>query len=331
MRLLHLGALAALLVASLVLAGCSGGDGTTPPAPEGATGSLAGHVVHADDVNIGISSATISVRGVDGTEVASGTANSAGSFSLTKVPVGQWNVVVETLNEANYGSQTVPGILISKGRTTTLTITVLRAIDASPTAINLSPTQATVDLLGQVDFNGSVVAPTGLLTATPTFLVSSSIGTIDRNGNFTATAAGRGQVIAICGDARATAEIEVTNPRAPEVTTYLVAPLKLKASGGTVTITVAANDGDGIRSVEAHIYSPGGEDVKVLPLDPRTTDTYRLTYTVAANSNQPDALGNQAAQRYSVQVIVTDQTGVTTATGFVDVTVAGLDAPPPPQ
>ena len=330
-RLLHLGAIAALLLALLALTGCGGGGGGgTPPPPPGATGTLAGRVVHADDVNIGIFAATVSVQAADGTEVAKGTTGGNGSFTVDEVPVGQWQVVVETLSEADYGSQTVPGIVISKKATTSLTVTVLRAIDATPTAIYLSPSQATVDVRGQVDFNGAVVSSSGLLNATPIYLVSSSIGTIDTNGNFIATAAGKGQIIAICGGVKATADIEVTDARAPEVTTFLVAPLKLKAAG-TVTITIAANDGDGIKSVEAHIYTPGGEDVQSVTLDPRTTDTYRLVYSVPANSNAPDALGNQAAQRYSIQVIVTDNTNVTTATGFADVTVAGLDAPPLPQ
>lgn len=330
-RLLHLGAIAALLLALLALTGCGGG-GTTPPPPPppGATGTLAGRVVHADEVNLGIFAATVSVQAADGTEVARGTTDGAGSFTVAEVPVGQWKVVVETLTEADYGSQQVPGIVISKKATTNLTVTVLPALDAPPTAIYLSPSQATVDVRGQVDFNGAVVSASGLLSATPIYLVSSSIGTIDPNGNFIATAAGKGQIIALCGDAKATADIEVTDARAPEVTTFLVAPLKLK-SAGTVTITIAANDGDGIKSVVAHIYTPGGEDPQTVTLDPRTTDTYRLLYAVPANSNVPDHLGNQAPQRYSIQVIVTDNTNVTTATGFVDVTVAGLDAPPPPQ
>lgn len=332
MRRLHLGAIAALLLALLVVTGCGGGSNATSEQQQPSdTGTLTGRVLRADNVSLGLSSATVSVRAADGTEKASGTSGSNGSFSVTNVPVGQWQVVVETPNEPDYGSQTVPDIAITKGLKTSLTVTVLRATDPAPTAIYLSPTQAKVDLHGQVDFIGAVVSASGALTATPIYLVSSTIGTIDLNGKFTATATGKGQVTALCGDARVTAEVEVTAARPPEVTTFLVAPLKLKASGGTVTITIAANDGDGIKSVEAHIFTPGGEVTLPVPLASGTADTYRLTYLVPANGNAPDQLGNQAAQTYPIQVIVTDNTDVQTPSDWVDVTVEGLDAPPLPQ
>lgn len=330
-RLLHLGAIAALLLALMALAGCGGGGDTSEPPVTPDTGTLTGTVVRADNPALGISGATVSVRNAAGTEIASGTTSVNGAYTITKIPVGQYTVVVDTLSEADYGSQSLSGVRITKKTTTSLTITVLRSNSPTPTSISLSPSSVEVDVRGHVDFDAAVYGGGSLMDGvTPIFLLSTNIGTLDKNGNFTATTAGTGQVIAICGDMRATADIKVTNARAPQITTYLVAPLKLKASGGKVTITVAANDGDGIASVVAHIYTPGGEDSQAVVLDPRTTDTYRLEYAIPANSNQPDSSGNQAAQRYSLQVVVTDTGGAQTLSDFVDVVVAGLDAPPPP-
>lgn len=341
-RLLHLGAIAALLLASLALVGCGGGSGSGTPPSVGDTGSLSGRVVHADNVNVGIAGATVSVTDGTGNVLAGGVADSQGNFILLAVPVGRWTVLVETPNESVYDSQSVPGITIADRTRTTLTVTVLRTIDPLPTGITLSPASATVDLHGQVDFDAAVVSGATALAVTPIFLASSNIGVIDRNGVFTATQTGAGTVTAICGTMTATANVTVGASRPPQITSFLVAPLKLKASGGWVYVTVAANDGDGVASVKAEIYAPDGNVItRDLTFNTASTDTYQLIsqlpggahegYHIPANSNQPDANGFQAPQLYSIRAVATDNSGHSTSTDFVDVTVAGLDAPPPPQ
>jgi hypothetical protein len=150
-RLLHLGAIAALLVAMLALAGCSGGgsddDGTNPP-PTTDTGTLSGRVVHADDVNIGVGAAVINVLGSGGETLATGTASSSGNFIVRSVPAGTWTVSVETPNESDYGSQSVPNVRVTANADTAITVPVLRAVDPAPTSMTLSPA-ATIMLMAE--------------------------------------------------------------------------------------------------------------------------------------------------------------------------------------
>lgn len=342
-RLLHLGAIVALLVAALTLVGCGGGSNSgNGPGPVVDLGSLSGRVVHADNVDVGLSGASVSVLNDRNVVVATGVADAAGNFIILSVPVGRVSVLVETPNEAVYGSQSVPGLTILKNTRTTLTISVLRSVDAAPTDIALSPSSATVDLHGQVSFTAHIMSGADTLSVTPIFLASSGIGVIDRNGVFTSTQTGVGTVTAICGNMTATATVTVVASRPPEVTEFLVAPLKLKNAGGWVYVTASANDGDGVAAVKAEIYAPDGSvTARNLTFNPASTDTYQLYtdlpagshlgYHLPANGNEPDANGFQAPQRYSIRVVATDNTGHATNTDFVDVTVAGLDAPPPPQ
>ena len=351
-----LGGLSALVAALFLLcwlSGCGGGgdNGEIIPPPVVQTATVRGTVVPADNVAGGLSGATVSALGVAAaavgpaqtTVLAQTTADSHGSFVLRNIPVGDVTIVADTLNEANYGSQSITGIHLNRNDDLALTITVLPVGMASPTVVYLSPNEATIDLHGQVKFNGSVASSSGMLNVTPSFFLTGAVGLVDKSGQFIATQTGTGQVYAVCGTASATAAIEVTAPRAPQITSFFISPQELTATGGKVSITVAANDGDGIAQARVEIYKPGGSIENVLlELDPRTNETYWLPEVVdglgetgrwliiAANSNTPDSLGHQESQRYSLRMIVTDNSGASSQTDFVDVVVAGIDTPPPP-
>jgi hypothetical protein len=342
-RLLHQGAIVALLAVVLAFAGCGGGgDGGVPPPPAGDTGTLSGRVVHADLVTAGISGAVVSAINASGVTVASGTTNALGNFSIAGVPVGTLTVYADTPNEAIYGTQSVPRIVVTRNATTSLTIAVLRATDPAPTNLAISPDSVTLDVHGQVDFTAAVTTASGSLDALPTYLISSAVGVVDSQGHFTATQTGNATITAVLGSLQATAAVKVVEARPPQVTSFLVSPTELKATGGKVFVTLAANDGDGITSVTAEIYTPdGGQVDRAMTLDPRTTDTYQvystdglgdlvLGYIVPANSNTPDGTGTQAPQTYSLRVLVRDGSGATAITDFVSFTVKGLDTPPPP-
>ena len=336
------------------LVGCSGGGGNggvNPPPVVGDTATVRGTVVPADNVAGGLGGATISALGLapagvgtaQNTVLAQTTADTRGNFELANIPVGDVTIVADTVNEANYGSQSIPGLHLNRNDVVALTIAVLPVGSAAPTVVYLSPNQATIDLHGQVKFNGSVASSSGMLSVTPSFYLTGGIGAVDRNGRFTAGQAGTGKVWAVCGSAKTYADVEVTGPRAPQITSYFVSPQELTATGGKVSITVAANDGDGIAQVRVEVYKPDSSIENVLmELDPRTNETYWLPEVldalneagrwliVPANSNAPDALGHQESQRYDLRVIVTDNTGATSQTDFVTVIVNGIDTPPPP-
>jgi hypothetical protein len=348
-----LSALLAALAMFCWLSGCGGGDdngGVIPP-PVVQTATVRGTVVPADNVAGSLGGATVSALGVgaagvgpaQNTVLARTTADVRGNFVLGNIPVGDVTIVADTLNEANYGSQSIAGVHLDRNDDLALTITVLPVGMASPTVVYLSPNEATIDLHGRVKFNGSVASSTGMLSVTPSFFLTGAVGVVDKSGQFIGTQAGTGKVWAVCGTVQATADIEVTAPRVPQITSFFVSPEELTATGGKVSITLAANDGDGIAQARVEIYKPDGSIENVLlELDVRTNETYWLPEVldglgdtgrwliIPANTNTPDALGHQEAQRYSLRVIVTDNSGASSQTDFVDVVVTGIDTPPPP-
>ena len=58
--------------------------------------------------------------------------------------------------------------------------------------------------------------------------------------------------------------------------------------------------------------------------------SWAADYLAPANTNAPDASGQQLPQRYSVRVVASDNSGEATTSQWTDFTVIGLDAPPPP-
>lgn len=331
-RLLWPSVITALIIGTLVLSGCGGGGGgTTPVVPD--TGTIAGRVLRADDTTQAVAGAEVLVQ-TDGATVTART-DTNGNYTLAGVPVGEQTVVASAPTNPNLRSQQVPNVSVTKNATTTLNFTLLGQAQGEPTSITLSPTAATIDLNGEVKFAAAMAAGSTAVAGTPTYYVLGNVGTISASGSFIARAVGQGQVWAVCGSALASATITVTPSRPPEVTTFLASPEEFTASGGTLNVTVATNDGDGIAdgSVVAEIYAPSGDVTRLpMPLAAGTErdGTYRLTWTVPANSNTPNAAGVQAEMDYSLRVVVTDRSGAVTTTDFVDFVVKGLAAPPGP-
>lgn len=343
------------LIAAGILSGCGGGgdDGEPPIPPVTAKATVRGVVVRAEEPSIGIGGATIqavSTTGTAGVGTAQGTvlaetvADGQGNYVLRNIPVGNVTIVADTPGETYYGSQTIPNLTLVANDNINLTITILPLSAGSPARVSLTPAQGTTDLNGQIRFAGVVSSATGVLSVTPSYYLSGAIGSVDRNGVFYATRAGTGQLTAACGDARATANITVTPPRPPQITSFFVTPTELNATGGKVSVTVAANDGDGIAQVKVEVYRPDSSVQNVImELDPRTTETYQLPdqadpfnvvgrwLIIPANTNTPDGTGFQEPQRYSIRVVALDNSGASTSTNFVDVTVKGLDQPPFPN
>lgn len=333
------GAIAAIIALMIMLAGCSGGgdDGGSVTPPPGDTGTIQGRVVRADDPSLGLADASVQLRSATGVVLGEALADNTGAFSFTDVPVGSQTLVVDTLGEAAYGLQTVTGVVVSDDLTTSIMVTVLRVTDPEPSVIFLTPASATIDLKGQIQFTATVQTSSGLLSVVPTFFVTGQIGSVSydpiaRKVVFRGERVGTGTLIAAAGNVKAEADITVTDPAPPQITTFVVAPLSLRATGGTIGITVAATDGDGLATVQAEVFYPdASSQILDIPKVAGTDETYRLELDLPANDNPPDAGGHQATQRYSIRIIVTDNTSSQTISpNFIDVTVAGLDSPPPP-
>jgi len=60
-----------------------------------------------------------------------------------------------------------------------------------------------------------------------------------------------------------------------------------------------------------------------------TRATFAATFHAPANDNRPTALGIQAPENYSAHVLVTDRSGQSNGSEFIDFVVRGIDAPPP--
>ena len=334
--------LAAILLAIVLLSGCGGGGGTPTDGgtPQVDTGTISGRVVRADSPTSGISGASVVVRSATGTTLAETTTNASGAFVVREMPVGNQTVVVDTVGEALYGTQTISGVPVQKDITTSLIVTVLRVDAPAPSVLDLTPEEVTVDLNGSAAFTASVRTSSGALEVTPTFYVTGGVGVVSYDAAtkkviFNATREGTGKLRAVCGTVEAESTITVVEAGSPEVSSFLVAPTSLPATGGEVSITVAVTDGDGIKSVQAEIFRPDTSSYKItLPLVTGTQETYRATTALPANDNEYGTDGKQAPQTYRVQYIVTDwanQVATTPANGFVTVTVAGLEAPPSPE
>jgi len=140
--------------------------------------------------------------------------------------------------------------------------------------------------------------------------------------------------LATSGNISALANVVVTPSRPPNISTFLVDPSNLSSSGGTVNVTAAINDGDGLKSVEAQVVDPNNWQTNyAMDLVEGTSPkdgTYRLSLTIDPNDirqNQEDAT---RPLTYSIRVVAEDNAGNTSASGFKDVVVAGIDEPIPP-
>jgi hypothetical protein len=349
-RLLSGSTIVLAIVAICLLAGCGGGGGVGGGDKETVKHStVEGSVVHADTVASGIAGAEVELRSRTGEVLAKGSTDGNGHYSVDLyVPKADEYapvdvvIVADTPNESSYGSQQLPPITLHHGDTVSIIISVLRVDQSAPTSISLTPESVEVDARGLVQFTGTVMSGGTPLSVVPTYMVKSSVGSVDSNGFFQAvytTVNLEGDLTAVCGEATATAHIRVVPQGNPRITSFFVDPVSVPGDGGDVAITVAANDGDGILSVFATVYDLTDNTTTTvpMPLADLTLGTYRGVFSAPPNDNPHDGAGHQDPQRYSIQVTIHDYSYTAgppavgeTLSDFVDVVVAGLDAPPPP-
>jgi hypothetical protein len=334
--------LAAMLLAAMVVTIIGGCGGNARPGPEPPpvpppvdTAIIKGRVVKADRTT----------EPLPGSLVTMSTgqfayADTLGEFIVRDVPVGDGTVefTVDSISNPDYGSQTIAGVGVSKNdnpdNAPSVTVAVLPINLSQPQAITITPDQATIDLNGEIQFAAPVSGSAGLLQVQPTWYLTTNAGNIDRNGKFTALNVGSAMVVATSGNISALANVVVTPSRPPNISTFLVDPSNLSSSGGTVNVTAAINDGDGLRSVEAQVVDPNNWQTNyAMDLVEGTSPkdgTYRLSLTIDPNDirqNQEDAT---RPLTYSIRVVAEDNAGNTSASGFKDVVVAGIDEPIPP-
>ena len=320
---------AALLVALLILNGCSsgGGGGIIPPPPPH-TFTVQGRVVAADHPTQGIPLATLGAL-PSGTTGA--TAND-GSFTLA-VPVGAVTLNVTPTVSPGYQATAVT-IPATNATTVTVMVALLPVGAATPTAVILQPQATTVEIGASVQFSATVQTSSGVLPLAASWLSLGTAGTFSINQVFNATAVGVNTIYVFSGPVGATTTITVVGQRGPILESVVVDPLSISASGGTLTMTVAATDGQGVASVVANIVPlPSGAAVPVpliLVAGDSQSGTYRATWPVPANSNLPNSRGVQAPQTYAVRFTATDLTARATLSDFIHFVVQGLSAPPPP-
>ncbi len=334
-----------IVVLAIVGFGCggddAGGGGGAPP-PLVGTATMMGTVVAADDTQTAIPNASIIIQG------ANRQANSQadGSFVMQNLPTGTWGVQVQTPDSEVYGTASAQ-VPLNANQTTRVTFAVLPLEIAVPEQILLDPTDVTVDLNGRVGYRTRLVGPDNLALddLQPTWVVTGEIGTVSPTGVFTAQTVGAGQVTAYAGNAERAGTVIVVAPRPPQITSFQLTPQTLPATGGDVFISAAVTDGDGIllQGVTVRIFAPGNNiiDLNTQVINPATAigcggqancyldASFGVTFAVPANDNQPSPDGVQAVENYSARLQVTDRSGMTSQSPFIDFVVQGIDQPPP--
>ncbi|NLO73137.1 MAG: hypothetical protein GX100_03360 [candidate division WS1 bacterium] len=318
----------AVFIALAILGGCGGGGGGAGPVPPppGPTFTVQGRVIAADYPTVGIGQAEINAAGVMGTTATDGT------FRLERVPVGAVTVQVNPLRTPGYQPAAITIPATSEPVVTT-TIALLPQGAAAPTSINLQPQATTVEVGTSVQFTASIVSASGVLSLATSWLCIGQAGTLSNTQLFTAVQPGTNQVYVFSGGVGASTTVSVIPEQGPVLQSVLVDPPQITASGGPVTFTVAASDGQGLASVKGTVYPPSGDMIPVtLALVTGTSQagTYRATWNAPANSNLPDVNGVQAPQAYRVRFAATDNAGNVTQSNYLDFTVQGLAPPPPP-
>ncbi len=316
----------ATLVIIVGLCGCGGGGGAPPP-PAG-TASIQGVVVAGNDTGSVIVGSEVTVEPPGVTT----TTNTLGQFLLASLPGGNLTLTATAPLDPNYqpASLIVP---TTPGQTTTVNVALLPTSAGDPVLVTIDPMNPVIEVFGQVTFRSQVVNASGLVAVEPTWMVNGDIGAIGLDGTFTALNPGTGSIVAVAGSVSTSTSAVVTGPRPPDMSTIIVSPAALPASGGDVQITATISDGQGVDSVTAEVYEPdGGLWTSAMPLVVGTiyNGTYRITYSAPANSNVPDPSGTQAPQTYSVRIVARDAASLVSNSAFHDFVVEGLLAPPPP-
>ena len=334
-----------LVVLALSLLGCGGGGGLglgpTGPFPSPDNARVAGRVVQADDVAVGLVRAVVSEPST-GMSTETG-AN--GAFALAGLPAGDVTINVAVPRTADYDSATVR-VPTRAGRTTSVSLAVLPASARTPTALTIGPNDATVEQGGAVQFGASVFSGAVKIDVQPTWVLSGAdVGDLDATGLLQSNAQGSATVTASVGTLSREASVMVTAPKAPDISSVIVSAtvaLPVPASGGPVFITAAVSDGDGVSQVMIEIDPPNGANFSldaVGPVDgtPDTDGTWRLEYNVPANDNPLDPGGGQAPQLYRLRVKAVEDPSTgrselarTSFSDWYEFGLPGFDAPPPP-
>ncbi|MBD3292416.1 MAG: hypothetical protein GF393_05800 [Armatimonadia bacterium] len=349
-----LGWLIGLFIAVAIIAvGCGGGDdgvgGGVAPTPPAGTATLNGQVVAASNTNSLIANAVVTIQQagqVAAAQAGGRTATTAadGGFAFTNLPAGDWIVMVTTPQSEEFGTASAR-VSLNDDQTTTVSMAVLPLGLATPQQIQVDPVNTTVDVNGRIAYRAQVTGPANqILDVEPTWVVNGEVGQITPDGIFTAHTVGNGSIRAFAGNAEQGASVTVVAPRPPQVTSFRVNPQTLPATGGEIFVSAAVKDGDGVQAgnVTVEILPAGGAPI-VVPMQVSNPDSavrcpgfpncfvdasFGATYQVPANDNTPTPDGVQAEEQYTVSVRVTDRSGASSQSEFVDFVVQGIDPPP---
>jgi len=337
LRVVLIVSLAALIV---MLAGCGGSNGprlpgVVPPGggaggvvPPAGTAAVAGTVIDAQNVGTRLVGVLVAVLGF-GQPILT---DAAGNFIITGVPPGQRTLDISFPSTGLYQAMRITIDTVAN-QTTTVTISALGTNVNVPNSVTIAPSNPSVDIGGEIAFTADARSLGVPANVAPTYSVLGGVGTILPDGRFTALAIGTGTVTAHFPDASAAATVTVVGARAPNLGILNVSPNALPSNGGNVRIAVTATDGDGIKSAVAQLELPN-RTLITMPLSRETGTTkdgsWGGTYNAGANTNLPGPDGKQLEQRYSVRVIVEDNSSAITNSVWVDFVVASVDAPPPP-
>ncbi len=212
---------------------------------------------------------------------------------------------------------------ISASATITVTTGALNSLVISPTSVTLYKGDSQQFTVYGVDASGNAKVQKFITVSSPTWSVVGSIGSIDTNGLFTASAQGTGQVKAQTtkSDGTAvsiTADVTVAN-RNPSISALTAGSSSLVV-GTTTTISATATDADGDTLSYAWSATGGaisGTGSSVTYTAPSTSGTY--TITVVATDGQ----GESASKTVDLTVIpLPAPTGVTATAGNGQVTIS---------
>jgi hypothetical protein len=339
---------AALAVLTATLIGCGGGNDAvvdnTGPRPSADNASVSGVVVQADHPDQAVAGAEVT----DPFTRQTVRTNSSGAFTLTGLAAGAVDLSISSTRTSDHLSTTLRVPTVA-GNTTYVSIALLPTAMGTPTGLIVDPRDPTVEIGTIVPFSASVMVGFDKVNVQPSWIVTNTpgikVGTIDSSGNFTALAPGSAQVTAAIGSLTETTSVVVTGSTPPLITSVILSHSNsnpISASGGPLTITCAIADADGVntsiagtpKGLRIEIYPPDGDVIEVAPGAPVTGSifdgTWRTVYQVPANSNVPDAWGNQESQSYSLRVVARDLAGAESYSRWYEFKVAGVDVPPPP-
>ncbi|HEY3396557.1 MAG TPA: carboxypeptidase-like regulatory domain-containing protein [Armatimonadota bacterium] len=322
-------ALTLTVILTIILAGCGGGDSTTPitPPPAGEV-TVVGRVTAADNPALSFPSATVTLQ-PSGRTVRTDT---HGGFTLAHVTAGHLILDVNPLSAPTYRAAEI-FVDTQAGDVVHVTVSLLPVAVPLPTDIRISPLTQSVEVQSKVQFSAQIINADGPTALRPTWLSVGTAGTIDANGLFTTTHQGVSTIFAFSGPVYTTTTITATAPAGPVIFDVVIDPLQVPASGGPVVFTIPASDAQGVETVQVLIFPPSAATITrpaALVSGTAINGTFRASYQVPANTNPTNPDGSQPPQTYRVRVRAVDGSGQVTLSAIKNFTVLGLEAPPPP-